>query len=1137
LIRYIILLILLISFSPLSYSQVAVVTQHNDIGRTGWNSHETILNKNNVNTGSFGLIFKRPVDDQIYAQPLVAYVHILGGGPRNIVFVATVNNSLYAFDADSALINNPYWQINLTPAGSRVIKNRDMTGACGGFYADFTGNMGIVGTPVIDTLSKTIYFVARSINVTTNTFEQYFHAIDIQTGNERSNSPVLIQASVAGTGDGNVNGTVFFDPQKNNQRPALLLLNGIVYIGFSSHCDWGPYHGWLIGYDAATLQQKIVYNDTPDGYNGGIWMSGSGPAADSSGNIFITTGNGSVGSGSDPSDLINRSESALKLTPSGSTLTVSSFFTPSNYNELEASDLDFGAGSAILIPGQNRMIAGCKDGNLYLMDGNNLGGYNSAQNQSLQNIYLGNNANMHAQFCYYGGAAEGYLYAWSENTALKSVPFNRLTGLFDSGGIITSGLQGPVGQTGAMLSISSNGSEDSTAILWASHPVNCDAEHESCPGILRALDAGDINRELWNSTIITGDNPGNFAKFNSPAIANGKVYLGTFSNQLMVYGLKSNLPDTCNSVNLALNKPAFASSILNDTLSASQAFDGDFKTYWSSQYNDLQSIYVDLGKIYDLCSINLFWGTSPGKDFQIQVSYDTINWQTLVNMHNNQSQESLYNIQGTGRYVRMLGTLQNNSTGYSLIEFQVFGRESLIKCPPPFGLNAINIYENSATLRWSAYEGASFNVAYKSVKDTDWIIKGSLTNSIQVNGLSCGTDYYFKIQSGCPDSSSSAFSPAAAFSTLACNSNCGFLPSHWSSQDIGNPGIPGSACFFNGVFTMNASGSDIWDISDQFHFAYSLLQGDGSVIIRVVEMDQGNPWNKCGIMIRGSLASGSKHAFIALTSGNGVAFQYRDKDYQVSNNYNITGINYPVWLRLVKQGSTYSGFYSVDSINWKPVGDPVDAGFGDMPVYIGIALTSHDNNIISSANLDQFKTTGFTDIDLLGFTGEITQHQTVELNWSTSLEINAAYFLIERGMDGVNYNVIDTVWATNHGKFIQNYTVVDPDPQMGINYYRLKIIDLLDNFTYSPLVIIRLTTSISPLVFPNPVHDDLYISQGSDPITVVSIYDKLGRMLNRFSNDNSENTLSISMAGMVRTMYIVEIRTKNSSYRYRLIKH
>ena len=211
-------------------SQQSVLTQHNDLNRTGWNDKESILNTKNVNRNSFGKIFSRSVDDQIYAQPLVVSgVNIPGQGTRDIVIVATVNNTVYAFDADSAAVINPYWQTNLTPSRSRVIKNKDMTGACDGYYEDFSGNMGIVGTPVIDSQTNTMYLVSRSVTTgADSSFQQYLHALNIETGRERPNSPVLITAQISGTGYDNEGGIITFNSQTQNQRAGLLLLKGSV---------------------------------------------------------------------------------------------------------------------------------------------------------------------------------------------------------------------------------------------------------------------------------------------------------------------------------------------------------------------------------------------------------------------------------------------------------------------------------------------------------------------------------------------------------------------------------------------------------------------------------------------------------------------------------------------------------------------------------------------------------------------------------------------------------------------------------------------------------------------------------------------------------------------------------------------
>ncbi|HEY2726748.1 MAG TPA: discoidin domain-containing protein, partial [Parafilimonas sp.] len=611
------LIVLGILITSVLSAQKSVLTQHNNIDRTGWYDNETVLNKSNVHAGSFGKIFTRAVDDQIYAQPLVKLnLNIPNKGNKNVVFVCTVNNSVYAFDADSANVTTPYWQINLTPAKSRVINRNDETGACGGFYRDFSCNMGIVGTPVIDSSTNIMYVVARSVDTTggTKTFKQYLHALDITTGADVK-TPVLIVASVDGTGDGSVNGKVSFNALHNNQRGGLLLLKGVVYIVWSSHCDWGPYHGWLIGYDKTSLQQKYVYASTPDGYNGGIWMSGGGPSADENGNVYLAVGNGSVGANGDPTNLRNRSESALKLMPSGSGFTIKSYFTPKNFETLEGADLDFGVTQIMLIPNTNRAIVGVKDGHIYLMNRDTMGGYSSVKDNVIQTIDLGSNSFLRSSMSYYKGSKE-YLYSWSENSLLRAYPYNRTTNQLDLNNTIVSGLQGPTGNNGALLSVSSNQSVDSTGILWASYAANGDANQSVRPGILRAIDASDVTKELWNSSVNANDNPGNYAKFNCPTIANGKVYLATFSNQLVVYGLTGNSADSCGTTDVALNKPAVASSIEAAGYEAGKAFDGNLITRWSSEYSDPQNIYVDLGKRYDLCNVVLHWEVALGENFK-----------------------------------------------------------------------------------------------------------------------------------------------------------------------------------------------------------------------------------------------------------------------------------------------------------------------------------------------------------------------------------------------------------------------------------------------------------------------------------------------------------------------------------------
>ena len=531
---------------PPSNQHISVLTQHNDNTRAGLNASETELTTANVNASRFGKLFTLAVDDEVYAQPLVSGGLSISGSSHNVVFIATVNNSVYAYDGDNG---TEYWMKNFTVPGMRAPNWNDMASGWCNPYTNFTSNIGIVGTPVIDSATQSIYFVARSVSG--SQFYQHLHAVDIATGTERPGSPVQISAQVAGTGDGNLNGIVSFDPRKNNQRQGLALVNGIVFISYSSHCDWNPYHGWILGYNAQTLQQTIVYNDTPSGEGGGIWQSGMGIAADDQGSLYITTGNGTLGQGNlygpsdngtnenspnpNPSDVTNRSESAIKLTPSASTLAVSSFFTPTNYLNLNINDLDYGVMGTLLIPNSSYYFTGCKDGNLYLLNKDAMGGYSSTSNQVQQTIPL--NENLHCQPAYYHGNTKEFVYVWSENDQLRALSFNRSTNKFDNSQVV-SNAQGPTGQSGAVLSVSSNNGADGTGIVWAAYATATDAENVKGSGILRAFDANDITKELWNSHQNAIDFPGNYAKFSSPTIANGHVYLATFSNQVVVYGLK-----------------------------------------------------------------------------------------------------------------------------------------------------------------------------------------------------------------------------------------------------------------------------------------------------------------------------------------------------------------------------------------------------------------------------------------------------------------------------------------------------------------------------------------------------------------------------------------------------------------------
>ena len=519
--------------TPPNAQAVSVPTQHNDNTRAGWNAGETVLTTANVAPATFGKVFAVAVDDQVYVQPLVVGHVTINGGVHNVVYVATTSNSIYAFDGDDGTL---FWKQTYTAPGMRAPRNTDMTGACGGRYRDFSGSIGIVGTPVIDTATATMYFVARS--TANGAYVQHLHAVNIITGNEYAGSPVQIRPTYRGTGDGSVNGVITFDGQRQNQRQALTLLNGRVWISFSSHCDWGPYHGWVLGYSASSLQQQVAYMTTPNGDAGGVWESGMGMAADADGFLYTVAGNGAVGVPGDPSNVINRAESALKLAVNGSTLRVASYFTPIDWRRMNVEDLDYGTMGALLIPNARLFLTGDKTGNLYLLNTDAMGGYDASANRVRQTVRISTNSEMHAQPAYFRGSAKEFVYLWAENEPLRAMPFNRGTGTLDMGSVITSPVAGPTGRSGAMLSVSSNGTRDGTGILWASYPATGDANQDVRPGVLRAFDASDVTKELWsNQRNATRDAAGTYAKFSAPTIANGHVYLATFANQVVAYGL------------------------------------------------------------------------------------------------------------------------------------------------------------------------------------------------------------------------------------------------------------------------------------------------------------------------------------------------------------------------------------------------------------------------------------------------------------------------------------------------------------------------------------------------------------------------------------------------------------------------
>jgi len=453
----------------------------------------------------------------LYAQPLyVPDVAVPGQGTHNIVYLATEHNSVYAFDADDPEASAPLWLVNL---GAAVYTHEVSP------YTNLHPEMGITGTPVIDPASGTMYVVAYTSEAGDQVYR--LHALDIATGQEKFNGPTLIQASSPGSSPDSVGGTITLNPHTQLQRPALLLLNGVLYIAFGSHADIPTYHGWVLTYGASTLRQMGVYNTTPSGTEGAIWQSGQGLTVDDQGSSYFLTANGTS-----TTDGVNISEAFAKLPPTGSSLALADWYMVSNEAALNSVDEDLGSGGALYIPGSGRLIGGGKQGVLYVLDTSNLGHFGSPL-QTLPACF----GHIHGSPVYWNSSATGQrIYVWCENSFLEA--FNFKGGLLSATMADVGTIKAPAGMPGGMLSISSNGSAAGTGIVWAAIPFNADAVHQTVEGVLRAFDAANLSHELWDSKQNdTRDDVGDFAKYTPPLIANGKVYVATFSGQLIVYGL------------------------------------------------------------------------------------------------------------------------------------------------------------------------------------------------------------------------------------------------------------------------------------------------------------------------------------------------------------------------------------------------------------------------------------------------------------------------------------------------------------------------------------------------------------------------------------------------------------------------
>ena len=526
-----------------SVAQVNVLTHHNDIARTGQNTSETILTPTNVNQTTFGKLFSYTIDGYAYAQPLYYANLTMGAGTaqagtiHNVFFIATENDSVYAFDADNngGANANPLWHVSLIDSahgagsGEKPMPNTDVG------TTDIVPLIGITGTPVIDPTTNTMYVVAKS-TVSDTTFIQRLHAIDITTGLEKFGGPVTLAGQVPGNGNGSAGGVLKFDPMWENQRPALLLVHGIVYIGFASHGDNGPWHGWLLAYNAATLQQTSVFCTSPGGQGSGIWQGGAGLAADIPdpvnhpyGRMFLATGNGTYDATTPYANGMDFGDDDLRFDLTNGVMTIQDAFTPMNQANLSSTDEDLGSGGVVLLPPQtgahpNELVQVGKAEVIYLVDRDAMGGYNPNSDNIVQEISGQLEGGIWGIPAYWNGN----IYFWGRNDRIRaySIAAGKLSGQWTSQGPVVTSFATPT------PAVSSNGATN--GIVWA---IETDTFGSSDPGILRAYDATNVATEFYNSSQnASRDTAPQAVKFTVPTIANGKVYVGG-ALKVSVYGL------------------------------------------------------------------------------------------------------------------------------------------------------------------------------------------------------------------------------------------------------------------------------------------------------------------------------------------------------------------------------------------------------------------------------------------------------------------------------------------------------------------------------------------------------------------------------------------------------------------------
>jgi hypothetical protein len=496
-----------------------VVTYRDDAARTGANLTESVLTPTNVNSSSFGLLRVLSVDGKVDAQPLYAAQLAIAGGTHDVVFVATEHDSVYAFDPHTGAT---LWHVSLLGSGETPSDDRGCD--------QITPEIGVTSTPVIDRNAGphgAIFVVAMSKDGSSN-YHQRLHALDLTTGAELFNGPTTLNPTYSSTAGGQKT----FAPGQYAERAALLLDNQTIYTSFTSHCDFQPYSGWVVGFSESTLAQTAVLDVAANSDAGpSIWMSGGGLAADAAGNVYLLTANGAFDTTLNSSGFPQSGDygnSFLKLSPAGGTLTVADYFTPSNETSESAADEDLGSGGTLLLPDltdsngvvRHLMVGAGKDGTLYVVNRDNMGKFSSSGNADWQELDGALPGGIYSSPAYFNGT----VYYADVGGALKAFTVTAAKLSSQPASVTTTEFPYP----GASPAVSANGTAN--GIVWAVENGN--------PAVLHAYDATDLTHELYNSSQASSgrDHFGAGNKFISPTVADGMVFVGT-TNGVAVFGL------------------------------------------------------------------------------------------------------------------------------------------------------------------------------------------------------------------------------------------------------------------------------------------------------------------------------------------------------------------------------------------------------------------------------------------------------------------------------------------------------------------------------------------------------------------------------------------------------------------------